>query len=100
VVEVAHLVVRWLIGITCQARRSSTARTYPESEGNSMTHSTRVALCDPLLVHDSFWVVVTFFDWMPASIVASQATHGRPPKRPPPLNLNGGGRLNVTASIK
>jgi hypothetical protein len=43
----AHLVVRWLIGITCQARMSGTTRTYPKSEGSSMTRSTRVALCDP-----------------------------------------------------
>ena len=45
VVSIAHLVVRRLIGITRQARTSGTARTYPESEGSSMTHSTRVALC-------------------------------------------------------
>jgi hypothetical protein len=45
VVSIAHLVVRWLIGITRQARTSSTTRTYPESEGSSMTRSTRVALC-------------------------------------------------------
>jgi hypothetical protein len=32
VVSTAHLVVRRLIGITCQARTSGTARTYPESE--------------------------------------------------------------------
>ena len=44
VVSTAHLVVRWLIGITRQAHRSGTARTYPESEGSSMTCSTRVAL--------------------------------------------------------
>ena len=44
VVSTAHLVVRWLIGITRQARTSGTARTYPESEGSSMTRSTRVAL--------------------------------------------------------
>jgi hypothetical protein len=36
-----------LIGITRQARMSGTAKTYPESEGSSMTHSTRVALRDP-----------------------------------------------------
>ena len=47
VVSTAHLVVRRLIGITCQARTSGSARTYPESEGSSMTRSTRVALCDP-----------------------------------------------------
>jgi hypothetical protein len=47
VVSTAHLVVRWLIGITRQARMSDTAITYPGSEGNSMTRSTRVALCDP-----------------------------------------------------
>ena len=44
VVSIAHLVIRWLIGITRQARTSGTARTYPESEGSSMTRSTRVAL--------------------------------------------------------
>ena len=44
VVSTTHLVVRWLIGITRQARTSGTARTYPESEGSSMTRSTRVAL--------------------------------------------------------
>ena len=44
VVSTAHLVVRRLIGITRQARTSSTARTYPKSEGSSITHSTRVAL--------------------------------------------------------
>jgi hypothetical protein len=44
VVSTAHLVVRQLIGITCQARTSGTVRTYPESEGNSMTRSTRIAL--------------------------------------------------------
>ena len=47
IVSTAHLVVRQLIGITHQARTSATARTYLESEGNSMTRSTRVALCDP-----------------------------------------------------
>ena len=47
VVSTAHLVVRRLIGITRQARTSGTVRTYPESEGSSMTHSTRVALRDP-----------------------------------------------------
>ena len=44
VVSTAHLVVRRLIGITRQARMLGTARTYPESEGSSMTLSTRVAL--------------------------------------------------------
>ena len=47
VVLTAHLVVQWLIGITRQARTSGTIRTNPESEGSSMTHSTRVALHDP-----------------------------------------------------
>jgi hypothetical protein len=47
VVSTTHLVVWRLIGITCQARTSGTARTYPESEGSSMTRSTRVALRDP-----------------------------------------------------
>ena len=47
VVLTAHLVVRWLIGITRQARTSGTTRTYLESEGSSMTRSTRVALRDP-----------------------------------------------------
>ena len=46
VVSTAHLVVRLLIGITRQARTSSTARTYPEGEGSSMTRFTKVALCD------------------------------------------------------
>ena len=45
VVLIAHLVVRRLIGITHQARTSGTARTYPKSEGISMTRSIRVALC-------------------------------------------------------
>ena len=45
VVPTAHLVVQWLIGITRQAHTSGTARTYPESEGSSMTRSTKVALC-------------------------------------------------------
>ena len=45
VVSIAHLVVRRLIGITRQARTSGTVRTYPKSEGSSMTRSTRVALC-------------------------------------------------------
>ena len=44
VVSTTHLVVRQLIGITRQARTSGTARTYPKSEGSSMTCSTRVAL--------------------------------------------------------
>ena len=44
IVSTAHLVVQRLIGITRQARTSGTARTYPESEGSSMTCSTRVAL--------------------------------------------------------
>ena len=44
VVLTAHLVVQRLIGITRQARTSGTARTYPESEGSSMTRSIRVAL--------------------------------------------------------
>ena len=47
VVSTAHLEVRRLIGITRQARTSGTARTYPESEGISMTRSTRVSLRDP-----------------------------------------------------
>jgi hypothetical protein len=47
VVSTTHLVVRWLIGITRQARTPSTARTYPKSEGSSMMGSTRVALRDP-----------------------------------------------------
>ena len=47
IVSTAHLVVRRLIGIIRQARTSGTARTNPESEGSSMTHSTRVALRDP-----------------------------------------------------
>ena len=45
VVSTAHLMVRWLIGITHQAYTSGTARPYPKSEGSSMTRSTRVALC-------------------------------------------------------
>ena len=44
VVSTAHLVVWRLIGITRQVRTSGTARTYPKSEGSSMTRSTRVAL--------------------------------------------------------
>ena len=47
VVSTAHLVVRWLIDITRQARTSATARIYPESEDSSMTRSTRVSLRDP-----------------------------------------------------
>ena len=43
VVSTAHLVVRRLIGITRQARTSGAARTYPLSEGSSMTHFTNVA---------------------------------------------------------
>ena len=46
VVSTAHLVVQRLIGITRQDRASGTARTYPKSEGSSMTRSTRVALRD------------------------------------------------------
>ena len=45
VVSTTHLMVRRLIGITRQARTPGTARTYPESEGSSMTRSIRVALC-------------------------------------------------------
>ena len=44
VVSTAHLVVWWLIGITRQARTSSTAKTYPKSEGSSMTSSTSFSL--------------------------------------------------------
>jgi hypothetical protein len=47
VMSTAHLVVRRLIGITRQARTSGTARTYPKSEGSSMTRSTKVALHNP-----------------------------------------------------
>jgi hypothetical protein len=47
VVSTAHLVVRRLIGIIHQARTSGTTRTYPKSEGSSMTRSTWVALRDP-----------------------------------------------------
>jgi hypothetical protein len=43
----AYLVVRWLIGITRQVHTLGTARTYPKSEGSSMTRSTRVTLHDP-----------------------------------------------------
>jgi hypothetical protein len=46
VVSIAHPVVRWLIGITRQARMLGTARTYLTSEGSSMTCFTRVALRD------------------------------------------------------
>jgi hypothetical protein len=44
VVSTAHLVVRWLIGITHQACTSGIVRTYLTSEGGSMTRFTRVAL--------------------------------------------------------
>ena len=44
VVSTAHLVVRRLIDSTRQAHTLGTARTYPESEGSSMTRFTRVAL--------------------------------------------------------
>jgi hypothetical protein len=37
VVSTAHLVVRWLIGFTRQAHTLGTTRTYPKSEGSSMT---------------------------------------------------------------
>ena len=47
VVSASHLVVQRLTGITHQAHTSGTTRTNPESEGSSMTHSTRVALHDP-----------------------------------------------------
>jgi 5-methylcytosine-specific restriction endonuclease McrA len=47
VMSTAHLVVWQLIGITHQAHTLGTARTYPKSEGSSMTRSNRVALCDP-----------------------------------------------------
>ena len=47
IVSTTHLVLRRLIGITYQACTSGTARTYPKSEGSSMTRSTRVALRDP-----------------------------------------------------
>ena len=47
VVSTAHSVVRWLIGITHQAHTLGAIRTYPKSEGSSMTCSTRVALRDP-----------------------------------------------------
>ena len=44
VVLTAHLVVQWLIGITRQARTSGTTRSYPKSEGSSMTCFTKVVL--------------------------------------------------------
>ena len=44
IVLTTHLVVRRLFSITRQARTSGTTRTYPKSEGSSMTRSTRVAL--------------------------------------------------------
>ena len=44
VVSTAHLMVWWLIGITRQARMSGATRTYPGSEGSSMTRFTKVAL--------------------------------------------------------
>ena len=44
VLSTAHLVVRRLIGITRQARTLGAARTYPGSEGSSMTRFTKVAL--------------------------------------------------------
>ena len=44
VVSTAHLVVQRLIGITRQAHTLGTTRTYPKSEGSSMTRSTSVAL--------------------------------------------------------
>ena len=47
VVLTAHLVVWRLIGITRQAHTWGTTRTYPKSEGSSMTCSTRVTLRDP-----------------------------------------------------
>ena len=47
IVLTSHLVVWRLIGITRQAHTWGTTRTYPKSEGNSMTRSTRVALRDP-----------------------------------------------------
>ena len=37
VVSTIHLVVRWLIGISRQDRTSGNTRTYPKSEGSSMT---------------------------------------------------------------
>ena len=46
VVSMAHLVIWRLIGITSQARTCGTTRTYPKSEGSSMTRSIRVALRD------------------------------------------------------
>ena len=44
IVSATHLVVRQLIGITRQARTLGTTKTYPKSEGSSMTRFTRVAL--------------------------------------------------------
>ena len=44
VVSTARLMVWRLIGITHQARTSGAARTYPVSEGSSMTRFTIVAL--------------------------------------------------------
>ena len=44
IVSTAHLVVQWLIGITRQAHTSGATRTYPGSEGSSMTRFTKVAL--------------------------------------------------------
>ena len=46
VVSTAHLVVRWLIGITRLARTSGATRTYLGSEGSSMISFTKVALRD------------------------------------------------------
>jgi hypothetical protein len=39
IVSTAHLVVRWLIDIIRQAHMLGTTRTYPKSEGSSMTSS-------------------------------------------------------------
>jgi hypothetical protein len=47
IVLTVHSVVRRLIGITCQARMSGTARTYLTRRGSSMTRFTRVAIRDP-----------------------------------------------------
>jgi hypothetical protein len=47
IVSTTQLVVRQLIGVTRQARTSGTARTYPKSEGSSMTRCTRVAIRNP-----------------------------------------------------
>jgi hypothetical protein len=44
IVSTAHPVVRRLIDITRQARKSGIARTYLTSEGSSMTFFIRVAL--------------------------------------------------------